>query len=248
VATLLVLLPDLPSAGRAIGNTLGKRIVPRCMELLDELTLSLVKDEVGLSVPPGARALLLLELDGDLSALDGQLERCGNALDDAGALSVMVARHGGERDKLWAARRELSRGLRKVAKNKLAEDVVVPRSRIADLIDGCARISERHAIPMPSYGHAGDGNIHVNFLWNDASQEPAVHAAVGELFELVIALGGTLTGEHGIGILKAPYLPLEQAPELIALQERVKDLFDPQGVLNPGKMFPGAVKKFHGAC
>jgi glycolate oxidase len=248
VATLLVLLPDLPAAGRAITNTLGKRIVPRCMELLDELTLSLVKDEVGLSVPAGARTLLLVELDGDESALEGQLERCGNALDDAGALAVLVARHGGERDKLWAARRELSRGLKKVAKHKLAEDVVVPRSRIPELIDGCARISERHRILMPSYGHAGDGNIHVNFLWNEAEQEVAVHAAIGELFVHVIALGGTLTGEHGIGILKAPYLPLEQAPELIALQERVKALFDPKGVLNPGKIFPGHVKRFHGAC
>src|SRR4029077_5657934 len=123
-----------------------------------------------------------------------------------------------------------------------------PRSRIPDLIERCRAISERHAIAMPAYGHAGDGNVHVNFLWNDASERPAVDKAIKELFELTIALGGTLSGEHGIGILKAPYLPLEQAPGLIALQERVKHLFDPQGILNPGKIFPSHLARFHGAC
>jgi len=126
--------------------------------------------------------------------------------------------------------------------------VVVPRSRIPELIDRCRIISERNAIPMPAYGHAGDGNIHVNFLWNDDSERPRVDAAIQALFEQVIELGGTLTGEHGIGIMKAPYLPLEHSAGLIALQERVKNLFDPQGILNPGKIFPSHLARFHGAC
>ena len=149
---------------------------------------------------------------------------------------------------MWAARRELSRALRKLARHKLAEDVVVPRSRIPTLIDRCAAISERYAIPMPSYGHAGDGNLHVNFLWDDDDQWPHVQAAIGELFRVTVELEGTLSGEHGIGVLKAPYLPLEQSAGLIALQERVKALFDPKGVLNPGKIFPAHVRRFHGAC
>jgi glycolate oxidase len=248
VGTLLALLPDLDTAGRAVSAVLARGMLPRCMELMDDHTLALVKPEAGFAVPDAARALLLVELDGPVAALEAQLELCGNTLTDVGALEVLVARHGGERDKLWAARRELSRALRKVAKNKLAEDVVVPRSRIPALIDRCRAISERYAIPMPAYGHAGDGNIHVNFLWNDASEEPRVHAAVKALFELTIELGGTLTGEHGIGILKAPYLPLEQAPGVIALQERVKALFDPQNILNPGKIFPNQLARFHGAC
>jgi glycolate oxidase len=126
--------------------------------------------------------------------------------------------------------------------------VVVPRSRIPDLIDRCRSISERCRIPMPAYGHAGDGNIHVNFLWNDDSERPQVDHAIEALFRETIALGGTLSGEHGIGILKAAYLPLEQSAELIALQERVKALFDPQHILNPGKIFPSHVQRFHGAC
>ncbi len=248
VGTLLVLLPDLMTAGRAVGAALRRGVLPRCVELLDEHTLALVRPSAGLPLDPKARALLLIELDGDEVALERQLEACGNALSDAGALEVLVARHGGERDKLWAARRELSHALRRAAKNKLAEDVVVPRSRIPDLLERCRVISEQQGIAMPAYGHAGDGNIHVNFLWDDASERPRVDQAIKALFEQTLALGGTLSGEHGIGILKAPYLPLEQSPGLIALQERVKQLFDPQGILNPGKIFPSHLARFHGAC
>jgi glycolate oxidase len=248
IATLLALLPDLPTAGRAVGAALRRGLLPRCLELLDEHTLSLVRPQAGLPLDPRARALLLVELDGDEFGLERQVELCGNALTEVGALEVLVARHGGERDRLWAARRELSHALKKVARYKLAEDVVVPRSRIPDLIDRCRAISDRCNIPMPAYGHAGDGNIHVNFLWNDDSQRPQVDAAIEALFKETIALGGTLSGEHGIGILKAQYLPLEQSPSLIALQERVKALFDPQNILNPGKIFPEHVQRFHGAC
>jgi glycolate oxidase len=101
---------------------------------------------------------------------------------------------------------------------------------------------------MPAYGHAGDGNIHVNFLWNDPAEKPAVERAIEALFRETVALGGTLSGEHGIGILKAPYLPLEQSPGLIALQERLKATFDPQGILNPGKIFPSHARRYHGNC
>ncbi len=248
VVTMLVLLPDLASAGRSVTQVLRAGLLPRCMELLDEATLALVRPLSAVPIPQSAQALLLIELDGDEIALDAQLERAGAAVVAAGASEVLVARHAGERDKLWAARRELSRALRKSARFKLAEDVVVPRSRIPQLIDACRRISEQHKVQMPSYGHAGDGNIHVNFLWSDPSEEAAVHAAIEATFKAVIALGGTLSGEHGIGVLKAPYLPIEQAPELIALQERIKDLFDPKHILNPGKIFPAHVQRFHGAC
>ncbi|HEX7480220.1 MAG TPA: FAD-linked oxidase C-terminal domain-containing protein [Polyangiales bacterium] len=248
IATMLVFLPDLPAAGRAVTRVLRAGLLPRCLELLDDATLAIVRPEASMPIPESARAMLLIELDGDEIALEGQLERAGAAVTDAGATDVLVARHSGERDKLWAARRELSRALRKRARFKLAEDVVVPRSKIPQLIDACRRISERHKVHMPSYGHAGDGNIHVNFLWNDPGEEPAVHRAIEAMFKEVLALGGTLTGEHGIGVLKAPYLPLEQSAELIALQERVKDLFDPKHVLNPGKIFPAHLKLFHGAC
>lgn len=248
VVTLAVLLPDLPTAGRAVGAVLGSGLLPRCVEMMDAATLEIVRPAAAIPISDEAHAMLLVELDGDERALEGQLEVAGNAMLEAGALDVLVARHGGERERLWSARRELSRSLRAVAQNKLAEDVVVPRSRIPALIDSCRRISETQGVRMPSYGHAGDGNIHVNFLWDDPDDKPRVDAAIEALFRRVIELGGTLSGEHGIGVLKAPFLSLEQSPELIALQERVKALFDPKGVLNPGKIFPSHLRRFHGAC
>jgi glycolate oxidase len=246
VVTMLMLLPHVQAAGAAVNLLLGRGVVPRCLELMDEHTLALVRPEVAIQIPAEAGAALLVELDGSELLCESLLEIAGNAAVDAGALEVAVARHGGDREKLWAARRELSRALRRTARFKLAEDVVVPRSKISALLDVTAQIGARHGISMPTYGHAGDGNLHVNFLWNDPDEQPRVAAAIEALFREVVALRGTLTGEHGIGVLKAPYLALEQSPELIAFQKRIKQTFDPQGILNPGKIFtdtPG-----HGAC
>jgi glycolate oxidase len=246
VVTMLTLLPDVHAAGAAVSLLLGRGVVPRCLELMDAHTLALVRREVAIRIPEEAGAALLIELDGPENLCESLLEIAGNAAVDAGALEVAVARHGGEREKLWAARRELSYALRRSARFKLAEDVVVPRSKIGALLELTSQIGARHGVSMPTYGHAGDGNLHVNFLWNDPEELPRVEAAVEALFREVVALRGTLTGEHGIGVLKAPYLALEQSPELIAFQKRIKHTFDPQGILNPGKIFsddPG-----HGAC
>jgi glycolate oxidase len=119
---------------------------------------------------------------------------------------------------------------------------------MADLLRTCAELSDENELVIPTYGHAGDGNLHVNFLWDDPDQKRKVDDAVKRLFERVIELRGTLSGEHGIGVLKAPYLPMEQSPALIELQQRIKDVFDPKHVLNPGKIFPVDAKRFHGAC
>jgi glycolate oxidase len=119
---------------------------------------------------------------------------------------------------------------------------------MAELLSYCAQLSEQHELLMPTYGHAGDGNLHVNFLWNDPDEKVHVDQAIEALFQRTIDLHGTLSGEHGIGVLKAPYLPMEQSPALIALQEKIKDVFDPKHILNPGKIFPADAKRFHGAC
>src|SRR6185437_14343760 len=124
------------------------------------------------------------------------------------------------------------------ARFKISEDVVVPRTRVVELLAEVARISERTGVRMLTYGHAGDGNLHVNYLWNDPADAPRVHDGLGQLFRAVVGMRGTLSGEHGIGTSKADYLPLEQAPELIDLQLRLKAAFDPRGLLNPHKIFP----------
>lgn len=245
--TLLVFVPDDETIGRGITGLLRRGIVPRCVELVDSIALELIRTSAGLAIPEGARAMLLVELDGPELLLEREVERTGNAFYDEGALEILTADRGAERERLWGARRELSRTLRKTARFKLSEDVVVPRTRVFDLLRVCRELSARHGVVMPTYGHAGDGNLHVNFLWNDEAQRPDVDRAIRGLFEATIALGGTLSGEHGIGVLKAPYLHLEQSPELIALQKRIKGLFDPAGILNPGKIFdPG--HRAHGPC
>lgn len=236
VVTLLALFADARAAGRAVAGIVAAGVVPRCIELLDATTLEAVRQR-GLPIDAGAGAMLLLEADGSPAACEAEAQRIGDACDAAGALSVQAAQDAGRRDRLWAARREMSPAIRKLSRRKLSEDVVVPRTRVADLIDEVDRIGERHRVKTLTYGHAGDGNLHVNFLWNDDDEIPRVSAAIEALFVAVVAMRGTLSGEHGIGVLKAPYLHLEQSPELIALQRSIKQTFDPRGVLNPGKIF-----------
>jgi glycolate oxidase len=132
----------------------------------------------------------------------------------------------------------LSVATRKLAKYKLSEDVVVPRSKLVGLLEEVDRIGEATRVKYLTYGHAGDGNMHVNFLWDDPSERPVVEDAIGRLMRATVALGGTLSGEHGIGISKRAYLPIEQSEGLIGLQKDLKRVFDPKGLLNPGKIFP----------
>ena len=244
IATLLVLLTDAHAAARAVSTLIANRIVPRCLELLDRESLAILRPSTSLPLDPRAGAMLLLELDGGDAAVEAELSRVSEVLDEAGALDVLVATSGSERERLWAARRDLSHATKRLAKYKLSEDVVVPRTRLPELLAEVTRISEREQLRMPAFGHAGDGNLHVAFLWNDDEERPRVDRGIEALFRATVALGGTLSGEHGLGVLKAPYLGLEQSDALIALQERVKATFDPRGILNPGKVFPSQAARW----
>jgi glycolate oxidase len=244
VTTLLALFSDLSHAGTSVEQMVAAGLVPRCIELLDGLTLDAMR-RAGNAIDARAGAMLLIEVDGDEAGIDAQAERVGEACTTAGALEVLVAQDAAQRERLWSARREMSHAVRRLAKNKLSEDVVVPRQKIGMLLDHVRAFCEKERVLHLTYGHAGDGNLHVNFLWNEPSELVAVERAIDALFRQVIALGGTLSGEHGIGVLKAPYLPLEQSAELIALQRDIKRAFDPQGLLNPGIIFPSGS---HKAC
>jgi glycolate oxidase len=171
--------------------------------------------------------------------------RVGEVASDARALEVVVAQSDTQRSKLWATRRELSNVVKKLARHKIAEDVVVPRSKMRQLMEEMSRIGERHGLRTLAYGHAGDGNLHANVLWNEPEEVVRVRAALDDLMRVVVGMGGALTGEHGIGSSKAEYLPLEHGPELRRLEQGVKALFDPKGILNPGKIFP---RGGHGGC
>lgn len=242
VATVLALFADVRAAADAVRRVVAAGIVPRCLELLDPGALEAIAKQ-GVSFDARAQALLLVEIDGRDVPLDEAMMRLGETLSTT-AIEVMVAQDAAQRGRLWEARRMLSPATRKLAKYKLSEDVVVPRSKLTQLLTEVDRIGEATKVRYLTYGHAGDGNMHVNFLWNAPEERPAVDDAIGRLMRATVALGGTLSGEHGIGIAKAPYLHLEQSSALIALQQDLKRVFDPSGLLNPGKIFPTG----HGAC
>ena len=244
VATLLGLFADVHGCGRAVSAIVAAGLRPRCLELLDAQTLAAVRAR-GVGVDARAGAMLLIEVDGDAPVVEAALERVGDACDRAGAIEVLAAQDPAQRDRLWEARRQLSYATKAMARHKIAEDVVVPRTKIPALLEEVDRISAETSVRMLTYGHAGDGNLHVNFLWDDEGSVPRVQAGLDRLFRAVIAMRGTLTGEHGVGTSKADYLLLEQSRELVDLQLRLKAAFDPKGLLNPGKIFP---RTGHGAC
>ncbi len=243
VATLLALYSDVRAAGASVAAVVAAGLVPRCLELLDTLTLDAVR-QAGNAIDPRAGAMLLIEVDGEDA--DAQAQRLGEAVSAGeGVLDVVLAQDAAQRARLWSARKSLSYATRKLAKHKLSEDVVVPRSRVPELLARVDAIGDEERVRHLTYGHAGDGNLHVNFLWDDDDERERVERAIEALMRATVELGGTLSGEHGIGLAKAPYLAIEQSPELIALQKDLKRVFDPKDLLNPGKIFPAGG---HRAC
>jgi glycolate oxidase len=203
---------------------------------MDEVLVDVIRGKGVDGVARGTRALILAELDGcDESLVESDSMRLAELCEKAGAENILMASHGGQREKLWAARRILSDAVREKAAHKVSEDIVVPRSEAANLLAALKEMSRKWNIIVASYGHAGDGNYHVNILWDDSSFDS--EQVINELFDRVIAMGGTITGEHGIGLSKKKYLPKEQSKSLIELQKSVKRVFDPKGFLNPGKIF-----------
>jgi len=237
VMTLMTLFANVRQAGVGVQEVIARGLQPRCIELLDATTLEAMRS-AGNAIDARAGAMLIMDVDGDEASCERQAERISDACEAAQVLEVLVAQDEAQREKLWAARRQMSHAIRKLTKKKLSEDVVVPRMQIGELLERVARTSEQLGVRSLTYGHAGDGNLHCNFLWNEDHEYPAVERAIDQLFHDVIDLRGTLSGEHGIGVLKASYLPLEQGADLITLQRDLKRVFDPENLLNPGKIFP----------
>jgi glycolate oxidase len=243
--TLLALFSDVRASGRAVEEIIAMGIVPRCIELLDSGTLQAMRD-AGNAIDSRAGAMLLMDVDGAESEVERDAVRISDVCEGAKALELLVAQDAAQRDRLWAARREMSLAVRRMSKRKLSEDVVVPRQSISELLERVSRAGEELSVRTITYGHAGDGNLHVNYLWDHDDEIPRVEAAIDRLFRDVVELRGTLSGEHGIGLMKAPYLHYEQSQEVIDLGRRIKAVFDPKGLLNPGKIYSG--RGGHGAC
>jgi glycolate oxidase len=239
-ATLRATFADVGRAVSAVARLIRDRVVPAALELIDEECLAAVSAYTGRGLAPaGTGALLLIEVDGLAEAVKQEREAVRRACVDAQSTEVLEAGDEAEREALWQIRREISPSLKLIAARKINHDVVVPTARIPELLEFVRELSRETGLRMPCFGHVGDGNIHVNIMTGNSADELArAREAERRLFERVIALEGSISGEHGIGFAKAAYVPLELSPEVIALSKRLKRAFDPNGILNPGKIFP----------
>ena len=241
-ATLRATFPDVTTAVSAVTELLRRRVVPSAVEIVDADCLAAVGRYLGVPslAPPGTGAVLLFEVDGLAKTVVEETERVEAACRVAGATDVRSARDAAEQQELWSVRRTVSLSLKMISGLKYNHDVVVPKGRIPELFEVVDELRHKFRLRIPCFGHVGDGNIHVNIMVDpDSPDEIArAHQAERALFEGVVALEGSISGEHGIGFSKAPYLSLELSLEEIALLKRVKLAFDPNGILNPGKIFP----------
>jgi D-lactate dehydrogenase len=231
---------DAASAAAAVSRLMAQPVVPAMLEFMDRRSLDLLRRN-GSDVP-AAGAMLLVEADGSVEALPDTLAALGAAAEGDGLIDMDVATDGIARDRLWAARRALSPALRSIAPGKINEDVVVPVSRIPELVAGIEALADACALTIVCFGHAGNGNLHVNILYHpdDADESARARAALPRVFELALGLGGALSGEHGIGLSKRDFMARAFDGATLEAMRAIKRALDPDGILNPGKLLPGA--------
>lgn len=239
VRTLTAVFPRIDGAARAVCDIIKQRVIPSTLELMDQATLEVLENYLHLGLPIHAEALLLIEVDGRDCLLDEDVGRIEAICRQCGASEVEIAHTEADRERLWRARRSISPALGQVKPGKINEDVTVPRTQIPSLIRSIRSLAEKHRLIIINFGHAGDGNIHTNIMLDRKNKKELERAekAVEELFRIVLDLGGTLSGEHGIGITKSPFFQWEVGPEGFQAMWRIKQALDPLNILNPGKMF-----------
>ena len=241
VQTLLGVFPRLDDASRAVNSVLSAGVVPAALELIDETAIACIEEAMHLGLPLDKEAILLLEADGnDESAVLGEIDAIGEMCRRSGASEVKIAQDEAEREDLWRARRGLIPSLARRAPNQLLGDVTVPRSEIPRMVQRVKEIGRTHDLPVVVFGHAGDGNLHPTYLFDmrDEAKWSQVERAVEATFAAALELGGTLSGEHGIGTLKLNYMEQALGRESIEVQRRIKRALDPKNILNPGKVLP----------
>jgi len=237
--TLRAAFGDISAAVDAVTKLIQLRVVPSAIELVDRYTLDALTRHLGQPlVPPESAAALIVEVDGAEAAVEEEIALVERACRESGSTDVRRARTEDERAEIWRMRRELSASLRQISPIKFNHDVVVPRGRVPQLFALVASIRATSELPIACFGHAGDGNIHVNIMPPQSAAIARAREAERRLFEGVVALEGSISGEHGIGFTKAQYLGIELSPSEIALMRRIKAAFDPLGILNPDKIFP----------
>lgn len=239
VKTIAVVFDSIKKAAETVSGIIRESVVPRCVEFMDRASIDCVRSEVKLDLAPGVEAILIIEVDGAREVIEADAVKVEAYCRKMGASAVVVAATHQEAVDLWKARKALSPALYKVAPNKINEDIVVPIDRIPDMVAKIESIKKSSGLPIVSFGHAGDGNIHCNIMYDkrDEDQLKRAEDAVDELFDATLAFGGTITGEHGVGVTKKKYFVKEMGPTEIDLMRGIKGVFDPGNLLNPGKIF-----------
>lgn len=237
--TLLAVFPRLEDAAGTVSEIIKQRIIPSTLELMDRASIRVVENYLHIGLPTEADALLLIEADGRECLVNEDVSRINEICLGCGASEVEIAQTENDRDRLWQARRALSPALGQIKPGKINEDVTVPRTEIPALIRATRMLAEKYSLIIVCFGHAGDGNIHTNIMLDKKNRDELQRAeqAVEELFRTVLKLGGTLSGEHGIGIAKSPFFRWEIEDEAFDAMWKIKKALDPLNIFNPGKMF-----------
>ena len=233
------IFPSVDDAMNAVFKSLAAGANPVAMEFMDDLVVQALKEKLGIELPEDAGALLIGDVDGNVSEeVEFQLEILERSFKENGAQDFVIAHTAKERDKLWYARRNASPSITIFGSKKLNEDISVPRSMLPEALKRIYEIGDRYGFKVPCFGHAGDGNIHVNVMVDGSNEKQLEegHKAIKEIFELVVEMGGTLSGEHGIGTSKAPFMDIAFNDAELTLFRDIKKAFDPNNILNPGKM------------
>jgi glycolate oxidase len=247
--TLMAVFPRLDDAARAVCEIIKRKVVPSTLELMDQSTIQVVENYMHLGLPLAAEALLIIEVDGREKTLDDDAAKVESVCRDCGATEIEIARTPEDRERIWQARRSISPALGQIRPDKINEDITVPRTRIPALIRAIRDLADKYGLIIVNFGHAGDGNIHTNIMLNrkDPDELRRAEAAVEELFRTVLDLGGTLSGEHGVGIAKSPFFLWEVGQAGFDAMWKIKQALDPLNILNPGKMFTPN-RAFFGDC
>lgn len=237
--TMVATFSNMESAAQAVSDIIAAKIVPCTIEFLDQTTLQCVEDFASVGLPTDAAALLLLETDGPAATVEAEAAAMVQCLENASATSIETAASEADAQRLMTARRSAFTALARLRPTTILEDVTVPRSKLAEMVGYVREVAERHQLQVGIFGHMGDGNLHPTFLTDERDTEEMhrVETALEEVFQKAIELGGTITGEHGVGIAKRPYLKDQLGDASLELLKKVKYSLDPNGLLNPGKVF-----------
>ncbi|MEA1969502.1 MAG: FAD-linked oxidase C-terminal domain-containing protein, partial [Thermodesulfobacteriota bacterium] len=236
--SMMVVYNTMVQASEAVAGIIASHVVPATLEILDNFTIRAVEAYSSAGLPVDAAALLLIEVDGHPAEVEDDAALVENVCRKMGAESIKVAESDEERDKVWAARRSALSALAKLRPTLVLEDATVPRSKIPDMVQALEKITKKYQLDIGTFGHAGDGNLHPTILTDKRDKEEwkRVESAIEEIFDIALSLGGTLSGEHGTGLAKAPFFEKEVGRSSVLFSKRLKKAMDPHGILNPGKI------------